>query len=30
MALTRMVLQIGIGTDIRGAAYTKAAVRAPR
>src|SRR5437763_1640143 len=28
MALKRMVLQIGIGTDIRGADYTKAAVRA--
>jgi uncharacterized protein (TIGR02058 family) len=30
MALKRMVLQIGIGTDIRGADYTKAAVRALR
>ncbi len=30
MALTRMVLQIGMGTDIRGADYTKAAVRALR
>ena len=30
MPLTRMVLQIGIGTDIRGADYTKAAVRALR
>ena len=28
MALKRMVLQIGMGTDIRGADYTKAAVRA--
>src|SRR5258708_36537883 len=28
MALNRMVLQIGMGTDIRGADYTKAAVRA--
>src|SRR5437899_12484825 len=28
MALRRMVLQIGMGTDIRGADYTKAAVRA--
>src|SRR6201985_708821 len=30
MALQRMVLQIGMGTDIRGADYTKAAVRALR
>ena len=30
MALKRMVLQIGIGTDIRGRDYTKAAVRALR
>jgi uncharacterized protein (TIGR02058 family) len=30
MALKRMVLQIGMGTDIRGANYTKAAVRALR
>jgi uncharacterized protein (TIGR02058 family) len=30
MALKRMVLQIGIGTDIRGSDYTKAAVRALR
>src|SRR5258708_8279827 len=30
MALNRMVLQIGMGTDIRGADYTKAAVRALR
>ena len=30
MALKRMVLQIGMGTDIRGADYTKAAVRALR
>jgi len=28
MALKRMVLEIGMGTDIRGADYTKAAVRA--
>src|SRR5207248_3260568 len=28
MAWKRMVLQIGMGTDIRGADYTKAAVRA--
>ena len=28
MAYRRMVLQIGMGTDIRGADYTKAAVRA--
>ena len=28
MALKRMVLQIGMGTDIRGTDYTKAAVRA--
>jgi len=28
MALKSMVLQIGMGTDIRGADYTKAAVRA--
>jgi uncharacterized protein (TIGR02058 family) len=28
MAMRRMVLQIGMGTDIRGADYTKAAVRA--
>ena len=28
MPLKRMVLQIGMGTDIRGADYTKAAVRA--
>src|SRR6516164_6723308 len=28
MALKRMVLQIGMGTDIRGADYTRAAVRA--
>jgi len=28
--LKRMVLQIGMGTDIRGADYTKAAVRALR
>jgi len=27
MALKRMVLQIGMGTDIRGAAYIKAAMR---
>ena len=30
MALKRMVLQIGMGTDIRGADYTKSAVRALR
>jgi uncharacterized protein (TIGR02058 family) len=30
MALKRMVLQIGMGTDIRGQEYTKAAVRALR
>ena len=30
MALKRMVLQIGMGTDIRGRDYTKAAVRALR
>lgn len=30
MTLKRMVLQIGMGTDIRGADYTKAAVRAVR
>lgn len=30
MTLKRMVLQIGLGTDIRGADYTKAAVRALR
>src|SRR5437762_887226 len=30
MALKRMVLQIGMGTDIQGADYTKAAVRALR
>jgi uncharacterized protein (TIGR02058 family) len=30
MALKRMVLQIGMGTDIRGSDYTKAAVRALR
>src|SRR3954452_11130443 len=28
MPLKRMVLEIGMGTDIRGADYTKAAVRA--
>ena len=28
MAMKRMVLEIGMGTDIRGADYTKAAVRA--
>src|SRR5438874_1704667 len=28
MALKRMVLQLGMGTDIRGGDYTKAAVRA--
>ena len=30
MTWKRMVLEIGMGTDIRGAAYTKAAVRALR
>jgi hypothetical protein len=30
MPMKRMVLQIGMGTDIRGADYTKAAVRALR
>ena len=30
MALKRMVLQIGMGTDVRGRDYTKAAVRALR
>ena len=30
MALQRMVIEIGMGTDIRGADYTKAAVRALR
>ena len=30
MAPKRMVVQIGMGTDIRGADYTKAAVRALR
>ena len=30
MPLKRMVLQIGMGTDVRGADYTKAAVRALR
>jgi uncharacterized protein (TIGR02058 family) len=30
VALKRMVLQIGMGTDIRGMDYTKAAVRALR
>jgi uncharacterized protein (TIGR02058 family) len=30
MALKQMVLQIGMGTDIRGGDYTKAAVRALR
>jgi uncharacterized protein (TIGR02058 family) len=30
MTWRRMVLQIGMGTDIRGADYTKAAVRALR
>ena len=30
MALKRMVLELGMGTDIRGADYTKAAVRALR
>jgi len=30
MAMKRMVLEMGMGTDIRGADYTKAAVRALR
>jgi uncharacterized protein (TIGR02058 family) len=30
MALKRMVIEIGMGTDIRGRDYTKAAVRALR
>src|SRR5215510_606108 len=30
MALKRVVLELGMGTDIRGADYTKAAVRALR
>ena len=30
MAMKRMVLEIGMGTDIRGRDYTKAAVRALR
>jgi uncharacterized protein (TIGR02058 family) len=30
MALRRMVVEFGMGTDIRGADYTKAAVRALR
>ena len=30
MALKRLVIEIGMGTDIRGADYTKAAVRALR
>src|ERR1700681_3498276 len=30
MPMKRMVLQLGMGTDIRGADYTKAAVRALR
>jgi uncharacterized protein (TIGR02058 family) len=30
MAMKRVVLQIGMGTDIRGTDYTKAAVRALR
>ncbi len=30
MAFKRMVLELGMGTDIRGADYTKAAVRALR
>jgi uncharacterized protein (TIGR02058 family) len=30
MPLKRMVIEIGMGTDIRGADYTKAAVRALR
>lgn len=30
MAMKRVVLELGMGTDIRGAEYTKAAVRALR
>lgn len=30
MAIKRMLVEIGMGTDIRGADYTKAAVRAVR
>src|ERR1700719_3823325 len=30
MTMKRMVLELGMGTDIRGADYTKAAVRALR
>ena len=30
MAMKRMVVEIGMGTDVRGADYTKAAVRALR
>ena len=30
MAMKRMAIEIGMGTDIRGADYTKAAVRAVR
>jgi uncharacterized protein (TIGR02058 family) len=30
MAMKRMVLEIGMGTDIRGSDYTKAAIRALR
>ncbi|MGZ8155925.1 MAG: Lin0512 family protein [Burkholderiales bacterium] len=30
MAMKRMVVELGMGTDIRGADYTKAAVRALR
>lgn len=30
MALTRMVLEMGMGTDLQGSDYTKAAVRAVR
>jgi uncharacterized protein (TIGR02058 family) len=30
MAMKRMVLELGMGTDIRGADYTRAAVRALR
>lgn len=30
MAMKRLIVQIGMGTDIRGADYTKAAVRALR
>ena len=28
MALTRMIVELGMGTDLRGSDYTKAAIRA--